>query len=375
MTALYLDTETYSALDLKKVGTYHYAEHCEVMLIQYAVDDGPVHMWDHNGGQPPPDLAAWVEASGARVVAHNAMFDRNVLSLGNLRMEIPIERWECTMVHAMQHALPGNMDELGRVLGLPEDQRKLKEGKRLIQRFCKPAPSNHKADRYTRETHPDEWERFVAYGVQDVVTLREFDRRLPDWNWQRDDIDLYHLDQRINDRGFKVDTDLVSAGARAADVEKQALARRFGELTGGLKPTQRDKVIEHINARYGLNLAQTAKSVIEPLSLDESLPADLRELFGLMLSANRTSTAKYAALAAAVCDDGRFRGGLQMAGASRTRRWAGRLFQPQNLPSRGLPKEMMVNAYIEALKSGYHTELFEDLMLYGSAALRGVVIA
>jgi len=112
---------------------------------------------------------------------------------------------------------------------------------------------------------------------------------------------------------------------------------------------------------------------MEPLSEDLSQPPEVREIATLMLASNKTSTAKYGAMADAVSSDGRFRGGLQFAGAGRTRRWAGRIFQPHNLVSRGIPGD--VPEYIAALKAGVHDLLFEDLMFYGAAALRGLVIA
>lgn len=371
---LYLDTESYNEVDIS-VGTYRYAETAEILLIQWAIDDGPVQVWDHNDGVTPPDFVGWVRDNNARVIAHYAMHDRNVLRLGNLKQDIPIEHWECTMTQAYQHALPGGLDALGKLLGLPQDQQKLADGKKLIHRFCKPAPSNHKADRYTRDSHPDEWARFVEYGKQDVIAMREVHKRLPRWNWQQDDIDLYHLDQKINDRGFAVDIDLVRAGAAAATAEKIALAQRFAELTGGLAPTQREKIKDYLAGHYGLRLSGTAKHIIEPISKDESQPPAVREICQIMLSANKTSTAKYETLLNALSADGRFRGGLQMAGALRTRRWAGRVFQPHNLPSRGLPKADLVELYIEALKADCHREVFDDLMLYGAAAIRGVVVA
>lgn len=380
MTTLYLDTETYCALGgPADLGTYRYAENAEILLITYAIDDGPVQCWDASA--PPSDDARVLEGLAIymrradEIIAHNAMFDRNVLRLGNLRIDVPIERWRCTMVQALCHALPGSLDELGRVLGLPAEQQKLKEGKRLIQRFCKPAPRNHKADRYDRHTHPDEWERFKQYAIQDVATVREIHRRLPAWNWGADTIAEWHLDQHINDRGFAVDRELVEAGAEAAVRERKQIAERFAELTDGLAPTQREKVRQYLNATYGLDLQQTAKHVVAPIAADTAQPAALRETARLMLSANKTSTAKYATLRDALSADGRFRGGLQFAGASRTRRWAGRKFQPQNLPSRGLPGPEQIEQYIEALKAGAHDLIFDDLMLYGAAALRGVVVA
>lgn len=382
MTTLYLDTETYNEVDLKEAGTYRYAETAEVMLLTYAIDDGPVHCVDFTDevgaalGLVPGEfqMLQAVQGGGHNIIAHNAMFDRTVLRLGNLKLDVPIEQWRCTMVQALQHALPGSLDELGKVLGLPEDQRKLAEGKKLIQRFCKPTPKNHKVRRYTRETHPDEWERFKQYAMQDVATMREIHKRLPTWNWKADDIAMWHLDQKINDRGFKVDVALAQAGALAAEKEKASLESRFRELTG-LAPTQRAKVQEFINANYGLDLDATAKHVMQPIADDDSLPDELREIARIMLSANKSSTAKYARMTQVVSSDGRFRGGLQFSGARRTRRWAGRDYQPQNLPSRGLPKTAQVDAYIAALKAGAHDVLFDDLMLYGAAALRGVVIA
>ena len=52
---------------------------------------------------------------------------------------------------------------------------------------------------------------------------------------------------------------------------------------------------------------------------------------------SKTSTKKYDALQAAVCDDGRVRGMMFYYGANRSGRWAGRIVQPQNLPQNHLP--------------------------------------
>lgn len=374
---LYIDTETYSHAPIS-VGTYRYAETAQIMLITWAIDDGPVQIWDHNDGVPAPDFAAFVhENPGMVVVAHNAMFDRTVLRLGDLCQDIPVDRWTCTMVQALSHALPGSLDKLGEVLGLPTDQQKLKSGKQLIQRFCKPAPKNHRVDRYTAATHPAEWARFREYAVMDVEATREIHHRLPTWNWSEHDRALWHMDQRINDAGFAVDRVLAAAGAAASEAEKVRTAERFQALTlPGLKPTQRERVRVYLNSRYGLELDRTAKEIIAPIEKDESQPAELRETIRLILSANKTSTAKYSTMLSACSTDGRFRGGLQYAGAARTRRWAGRVFQPQNLPSRGIPSEKWIETYICALKAGIHTEVIPgDQQLFASAALRGLVIA
>lgn len=390
MTRLWIDCETYSSVDLKAVGTYVYACHqsTEVLLVTYALGNGPVQDWSPAEGESmPPALLEWLTDSQHECAAHNALFDRQVLPRALARGGwitpsqcadlLKPERWFCTMVQALSHALPGGLDELGRVLGLSADKGKLKDGKTLIRRFCQPAPSNHKASRYDHRSHPELWARFREYARQDIVAMRECARRMPTWNFAGRDVALWRLDQRINDRGFQVDRALCEAGARAAEAEKARLGVRFRELTRGQvdRPSQRAQLADFIKFRYGLTLPDTKAETLRSLMKGSALHPELRELFTICIASNKTSTSKYGALLPAIGEGGRFRGGLQFAGAGRTRRFAGRLYQPQNLPSRGLPPPDSVDLYIDTLKLGIHDVLFENLMLYGAAALRGVIVA
>ena len=136
-----------------------------------------------------------------------------------------------------------------------------------------------------------------------------------------------------------MDQELTRAGARAAVAEKERITHRFRQLTLGEvdRPSQREQFKTFVLERFGVALEDTTKDTFVQMIKAGKAQGELRELMELSMAANRTSTSKYAALDPAVQDDGRFRGGLQFAGAGRTRRWAGRLFQPQNLPSRGLP--------------------------------------
>lgn len=376
---LWLDRETYSEVDLKEVGAHQYAQTAEDLIITYAIDDGPWQAWDCTADIIPDDLEqAMVDAE--EVWAHNAAFDRAVHN-GPKQWHLPrieLSRWRCSMALAMSHALPGKLATLCDALNLPEDMAKLKEGKKLIDLFCKPQPSNRKIRRATRETHPDQWARFIAYAGNDIVSMREIVmNRIPKWNWDASAIAEWHLDQRINDRGFQVDRELTSAGAHAASSEKERIGVRFRELTFGVvdRPSLRAQFMEFVWDRFHVRLTDTTKDTFTlMLKNGEVVEPELKELMQLSMAANKTSTAKYAALDPAVMHDGRFRGGLQFAGASRTRRWAGRLFQPHNLPSRGLPPAEQVEHYIECLKLGTHDLFFDDLMRFGAAALRGVVI-
>lgn len=378
MTRLHLDRETWCELDLKVVGTYRYAEQAEDLLIAYAIDDGPALVWDCTAEEMHDELFYALEDTQQEVWAHNAQFDKAIHN-GPNQLHLPrvdLKRWRCSMAQALSHALPASLAELCRVLEVPADMAKLADGKKLVALFTRPQPANRKVRRATRLTHPAEWARFKQYAANDIIAMRECMRRMPTWNWDASAIAEWHLDQRINERGFFVDTELVQAGARAAVDEKARIATRFSELVdGAFRPSQREQFREYLSQRLDRPLDNTQSSTFQlMLREDKTLPADVREMMELSIASNKTSTAKYAALAPAVSADGKFRGGLQFSGAGRTRRWAGRLFQPHNLPSRGLPSPEEIEEYIECLKTGIHTLFFDRLMLFGAAALRGIVI-
>ena len=375
---LWLDRETFAEIDLKEVGVYRYAETAEDLLISYALGDGPAKVWDCAAEEMHDELYYAMEDEDGEVWAHNAQFDHTIHNGPNqLRLpRVVLERWRCSMAMALSHALPASLDELCRVLKVPSDMAKIKDGKKLINLFCKPQPANRKVRRATRLTHPAEWARFKEYAANDITAMRECVNRMPAWNWDASAVAEWHLDQRINARGFQVDQELTRAGARAAITEKERIATRFAELSNGaFRPSQRELFREYLGQRLGTPLDNTQSGTFQVMLRDPAVPADVREMMELSIASNKTSTAKYAALDPAVGPDGRFRGGLQFAGAGRTRRWAGRLFQPQNLPSRGLPKPEEIADYIEHLKAGTHALFFDNLMLYGAAALRGCVVA
>ena len=389
MSTLYYDSETYSPVPIKR-GTYRYAEEVEVMLVSWAVGDGDVHVVDLTTPDKGLDDLIRALASAHQVVAHKSNFDRVVLRdsgpgaypLAVKRLQAvqpPIERWHCTMTQALCHGLPGGLDALCGILGVDTDKAKDKRGKALIRLFCSPRSDGSRA---TRLTHPAEWAEFKEYAKQDIVAMREVHRKLPKWNYQGAEKDLWYLDQKINDRGFQIDLDLVDAAIAAVAKEKKRLDARTQEATGfdaeagtGVGSTnQRDLLLAYILAEHGVELPDMKGDTLERRLADEELPSGVRELLQIRLSASTTSTAKYAAVKRSVSADGRLRGTTQFAGAARTRRWGGRLFQPHNQPRLDLP-QAAINAGIEALKLGVHDLVVPDLMRLLKNAVRGVIIA
>jgi len=405
MIELFLDTETYSETPIKH-GTYRYAENAEVMIATYAINDGPVEDIDFTRGDPADVLRLRNLVSNADVIiCHNTMFDRNVLRLGNLKIEVPIEKFRCSMVKALLHGLPGGLDKLCDILGVPTDLAKHKTGRALIHLFCKPIPFTHAIPRAnyptvkawkaaieeakkhwqgraTRETHPVQWAQFIEYARADIPAMREVWRRLPSWNYGETgagalERDLWHLDQKINDRGVCIDLPLVHAAIRATNDEQTRLKSRVVAHTDGYveAATQRDRMLEFIFTEYGIGLADLTKSTVTKLLEKEGTPPELVELLQLRAQASQTSTAKYNAFARGTSEDGRLRGMLQFSGAARTRRDAGRTVQLQNLPSRGLLPQSQIEIGIEALLAGCEDLAFDNIMLLTSSAIRSVIVA
>lgn len=373
---LNIDLETFSEIPIKN-GVHAYAEHAEIMLFAWAINNEPVQVWDLTVSEDMPvRLHDALKNDDITVWAHNSHFDRTILRHCMPDMCPVLTRWRDTMVQALAHSLPGSLGQLCDVLGVPSDKAKDKEGKTLINLFCKPRPKSSKLRRATRETHPEEWQRFVSYAGNDIEAMREVRKRIPSWNYRGNELELWKLDQRINDRGFCVDMALVNGAISAVDDAQTRLAEQTIDATNGevKAATQRDALLTHIERTYGMKLDDLTKSTVSTLLSDTDLPKELRELLAIRLQASATSTSKYKALLKSVSRDARLRGTLQFCGASRTGRWAGRLFQPQNI-SRGSVSGEKLELGIESIKTGCADLLFDNVTELASSALRGCIVA
>lgn len=372
MSYLYLDFETFSEADLKKVGSYAYAEHpsTEVLICTYAFDDEPVQVWDcTDGSDMPGDLYRALRRlvkpnSRIKMVWHNgSMFDRLIMK-HCWDFDIPVGNTIDTMIWAFRHALPGSLDALCEVLGVSADNAKDKRGKALIQRFSKPTPKNYKIRRYTAETHPDEWVLFIKYAVSDITAMREVFHKLPRWGNSEFEDRVLELDQLINDRGFKVDVALAEAAIEAvekhkAQLQEEAQRKYGGSLTGkDFLPFLRELAPAH-------RIHNAQKSTLNDLLADDDLPDDARTIIEMRLGAASTASTKYNPLLLGRSSDDRRRGCLQYGGAKRTLRWAGKGFQPQNL-ARGYYHDDELDKGISALLKGRAHRRFDVAKLTAS---------
>ncbi|QZA71176.1 DNA polymerase I [Pantoea phage AH01] len=338
---VFIDHETFNELDLKKVGSYAYSEHksTEILLTTYAFGDEAVEAYDATAGGKIPselrDLLRYLQRNPGKkgnpklIGANYLLFDRLLLK-NCWGFEIDPRDIIDTKVCAFRHSLPGSLAMQCEVLQVAEELAKDKRGKALIQRFCKPTPKNYKVRRYSKETHPAEWEEFIAYAKSDITAMREVFHTLPTWGNIEFENTVLAVDQRINDRGFFVDVALANAAIDAVKRHKIELQAKANEKYGaGLTGAQFLPTLRELAPAHEILNAQ--KSTLNDLLADDDLPDDARAIIEMRLGASSTASTKYNPLLLGLSADGRRRGCLQYGGAKRTLRWAGRGFQPQNL--------------------------------------------
>jgi len=396
MRIVYGDTETYSECDLTKCGSARYAEDpsTEITIAQWAIGDDEPTVWDCTAQGRPQPFIDLLLAPDTLLVFHNAAFDMAVMR-EVWGLDIPPDKFLDTMVKGLAHGLPGSLDKIGQIVGLEADQAKDKRGRELIQLFAKPRPKNSKLRRATRETHPKEWAEFLEYSRQDIVAMRAIDKALPSWNYRpgHPEVALWHLDRRINDRGIAVDVELAHVAIDAVALEQKRLKAEVLDATDGLvtSASKRDSMLAYICAEYGVDLPDLKADTVRRRLEDPDLPDGVKLLLSIRLESTKTSTAKYKALVNAVSSDHRLRNTMQFAGASRTARWAHRLFQPGNMPrpdiglvadhfqvSRKLAEDMLpeyLDQGVEALKGGYADVVFDNVIGLTANAVRGCIVA
>lgn len=343
MKILAIDVETYCELDIKSVGAYRYCEHpsFEIMLFAYAFDDEPVRIIDlttDDGYRDiPEDVIEALKNKEVLKTAFNANFERNAL-LNYLGENCIPEQWECTMIKALTMGLPGSLDMVGKALNFEEDKQKMKEGKALIQYFCKPCKptkTNGKRTRNLPEHDQEKWELFKEYCKQDVEVERNIRNKLSKFETTDKEKRLWQLDQVINDRGVGTDLILINKAIECDLIFTERLQNEARELTGLDNPNSPTQLKKWLGERVGHEVTSLTKDSIPGL-LEEAKDDNVKRVLELRQLMAKTSIKKYEAMEKSRCEDGRVRGLLQFYGANRTGRWAGRLVQVQNLPQNHL---------------------------------------
>ena len=362
MIHLSIDLETYSDVNLKKAGLYRYVQSpaFEILLFAYSFDGAPTQVIDvAQGEEIPLEVIHALTDPQCLKHAYNAAFEWYCLSK-YMGAQLPPSQWRDTMLHGLYAGYTPGLDATGRALGIPEDKQKLATGKALIRYFCvpcKPTKKNGSRTRNYPHHDPEKWELFKTYNGQDVVAEMEIERRLsvfpvPDFVQKQWETDLL-----INARGVAVDMDFCEGALELGETIRTQLTDEAVQLSGLQNPNSVKQLARWLSAETGDDITTLRKETIKEL-LGRDNADHVQRMLEIRQELGKTSTKKYDAIEAAVCDDGRVRGLLQFYGANRTGRWAGRLVQVQNLPRTyteplEFARELVKGRKLDALRTVY----------------------
>lgn len=378
MRSLSIDIETKSGVDLARCGVYRYCEDplFGILLFGVSVDGGPVEVYDLACGEKLPDqLISALSDTTVLKSAFNASFERICISAWLRRNHPDMFRgygiggetlpyldpsgWRCTMVWSAYLGLPLSLANVGKILKL--ENQKLKEGSDLIRYFCSPCrPTKTNGGRtWNLPEHASEkWELFKRYNLRDVEVEMQIQQRLCNHPVPASVWDEYHLDQMINDRGIRLDMDLVHSAIRLDGLSSSEVSERMRQLTDLDNPNSVVQMKTWLKEN-GLETDTLGKKTIQSLIRESG--GKIREILELRLQMAKSSVKKYQAMEDTVCSDGRAHGMFQFYGANRSGRWAGRHIQLQNLPQNHIPD--LENAR-DILKTGDYDlmkTLFDDV--------------
>lgn len=335
---LWLDIETFSEADLKKVGVYAYAADpsFEILFCWWTTDGVDYHL---AVGAEEIDAIPGLWDPSVTKVAHNAPFERVCFSRLSEDLadatgyDPPIEDpyldpdpnvWLDTAAWAAALGLPRSLDKLAKALGIdPKDSA----GTRLINTFCKLV----RGKRIRPEDKPLEWIEFLEYGRQDVVTLYEAHQALiAEGEWTESEREIYYVDQIINDRGVAVDVETARAAVKAGSENQSAASEELCGLLGIANANSVVQVGVNLREVAGVDLPNLQAETIEKALRREDLTDTGRRALELRQELALSAAKKFAVMVDAQVD-GRLRGSFRYHGAH-TGRWAGALWQPHNLP-------------------------------------------
>ncbi|MDE2096605.1 MAG: hypothetical protein KGL39_05105 [Patescibacteria group bacterium] len=377
------DFETRSDVDIKMAGAYRYFEspHARALILCYSIDKGPIQTW--LSGPCPDDLRLHIEHGGL-IRAHNAAFERLCFAMLHERHGWPrlkLEQFRCTAVEAAAMALPRSLERVCDALGVKA--AKDKRGAKLIKLFSiprAPGPTWNEP-----EDHPKEFQEFIDYCKRDVEAEQEVASRLvplSDEEWK-----VYALNERINDRGLRIDVKSALAAVQLIEKAKAEIDREITLATGGsvTATTQVARLQAWCESR-GVNIPTLGKDDVDDfLHIYDDLPDDVRRALELRAEGAKPSTDKIGAMLERVCRDGRAKGVYLHHGAGQTGRFSSRGVQAHNMPKY---RKIFEDAHIDqtvlfdairtaepqVLKTLYGDELGRPLHLL-SDAVRGFIWA
>lgn len=367
LTRLWLDFESASCLDLKIVGLDRYVKSktTRPLMLAWAFDDDEPVLWHPHEGVIPKEVWKALFADDVRKLAWNAPFEKNIFEFC-LGLDIPFAHWDDVMIWSRHLSLPGSLEAAGNALGLPFDQLKKSEGKRLIKKFSEPY---HKGGEETLfgisepqfhnwEDEPDDWRLFGEYCKGDVISERAIFKIVSNIPLPEKEQRAWVLDQKINHRGIPVNRKFVQNALALSTESKQRLGQSLKEITQLANPNSGPQFLPWAQAQGYPHMSLGKNFVKAALSPDSGITPLCRRALKLRQETAKISYLKYQTLLNNLSDDDRLRHAFAFMGASRTGRWSGKgsdkgkSVQVQNLPRPDKDIEKHYDRALELIELG-----------------------
>ena len=357
MTLLF-DFETKSEINISQRGAYVYAQHpsTDALLASFklkhdvawdktnaatkawAAAGGPLNtLCRWRRGEPcPPYVRAYIEAGG-ELKCHNASFERLIFwHVMTPRYGWPkpaMEQFRCTAVTAAAMSLPRDLERLGDALDLKI--KKDKRGKDLMKIHSIPVGFDEtgKAIWHPLVDDPVSMDAYHDYCDFDVLSEEAASERLIPLS--DSEMRIYWLNERINDKGLRIDTVSACAAltliAKAKDKINEELAAVTGNAVTAV--TQAARLKTWCEAQ-GLAMPSMDKDdVDEFLHSGRCVDGDpVQRALELRAEGAKPSVDKISAMLGRVGSDGRARGVYLHHGAGQTGRFSSRGVQAHNMP-------------------------------------------
>lgn len=383
-----VDFESASRADLRKIGAWKYAVDMSTfplcLALKVVTDNKPAPtrvLTEKQLHAVDPELLELANDEKVIFVAHNAAFEQAMWKFHLEPMGYPAcppEKWHDTMAVAGMKALPLGLDALVTALELPA--KKDMDGHRHMLIMSKP-------DRIGGWSKHNDFNLQRLYDYCDSDVNAQYGAYIATKGLGPSERHTWILDQRINQRGIKIDTEFVHACMDVLEQVKGPMTERFRELTG-LRPTQREKVLNWVNDQ-GVPLGDMKKATLDAIldqddefgieDFTEPLPYHVHEAIMLRRSLASSSVAKLQRMLDCAGMDGRVRYATQYHGA-RTGRDAGRLIQVQNYPRgeigdrQGLTADILADAIltrdVDHIKEIWGDDIFSAII----SSLRSCIV-
>lgn len=348
---VYLDFETQSACELKKHGSYVYAEHPSTKIVCAAMQvEGRRIFWTEQFHQlVMPDGVQYeygrdflrdmvTDPSGCIIVAHNMEFER---AMWTRCLQLPEPRqWYDTMDITLSKGLPGGADKAGEyLLGLAKD----KAGYAHMMATCKPRKVRGKG--MMMPVIDDTCvQKMLLYNFRDVEISKGIaDRFGLDMNpaWEQQVVNLHH---KINFQGLKIDKQYCQTLQLFDEELKEEAGRQVEKVTDGAilrtDLARRDFLMQALNENlpYHYQIKQLTKEVLQKhidgyeddADMQDAVDPSVIEVMKCRLIVTRAALAKVEKALDCISADGRAKAQIRYH-AGHTGRFGGAGIQPQNM--------------------------------------------